>query len=66
MAGEDIATDLSFWRDEGFDIHMVETAFVFDSIAEANRLLSFYFGDRARPALRVGYRVAVMLKESAR
>lgn len=62
MAPHDIATDLSFWTDAGFKVEMIDTAFVFSSIEDARRLLTFYFGEHAKPALRVEYRVAVMVR----
>lgn len=61
MAPVDIAAPLDVWREAGFAIRIVETSFVFESIADARRLLEFFFGDRARPALEVEFRVAVMV-----
>lgn len=60
MADRDIAADLDTWSDLGFDIEVIETAFEFASLADAERLLTFYFGERTEPALYVPYRVAVM------
>ncbi|MEE8486117.1 MAG: class I SAM-dependent methyltransferase [Acidimicrobiia bacterium] len=60
MAHKDISVDLDFWRRAGFAIDIVETAFVFNSIDDARLLLEFFFGDRAKPALEVEYRAAVM------
>ena len=57
-----IGTDLEFWRAQGFVVSIIETSFEFESIADAERLLGLYFGERARPTLRVGYRVALMVK----
>jgi ubiquinone/menaquinone biosynthesis C-methylase UbiE len=62
MAPHDTATDVSFWRDVGFTVEIVETAFVFDSMDDAQRLLTFYFGELAEPALEIEYRVAVMVR----
>lgn len=62
MADHPSVTDFGFWRREGFHISIIETAFEFESIDEASRLLQFYFGDGARPALQVEYRVALMVK----
>lgn len=62
MSGHETATDLDFWRNEGFEISVVETAFEFKSMDDAARLLELYFGADVRPALRVEYRVAIMVK----
>jgi len=62
MAPQDIVADLGFWRDAGFTIEIVRTAFEFASMDEAQRLLTFYFGERAEPALQIEYRVAVMTR----
>lgn len=62
MAARDIAADLDLWGAAGFDIDIIETAFVFDTLAEAETLLTFYFGTGARPELTIEYRVAVMTK----
>ncbi len=62
MAPQDIATDVGLWRDIGFTVEIVQTAFMFDSLDDADRLLTFYFGERAKPALEIEYRVAVMVR----
>ena len=64
MADTDLSTDLDFWRAEGFEVRIVETAFVFDTLDDAEKLLGFYFGDAARPALQIDYRVAVMVSHA--
>jgi len=61
MADDNHAADLDFWRAQGFEIRIVETAFVFDTLEDAEKLLVFYFGDAARPALQIDYRVAIMV-----
>jgi len=64
MADEDHAADLDFWRARGFEIGIVETAFVFDTLEEAEKLLVFYFGEAAQPALQIDYRVAIMVSRA--
>ena len=62
IAGTNIATDLEYWDGEGFTVEIIETAFVFESMADAKHLLTLYFGDSVEPQLEIGYRVAVMSK----
>lgn len=64
MTGEDHAADLDFWRAQGFEGRIVETAFVFDTLQDAEKLLTLYFGDAARPALQIDYRVAIMVSHA--
>jgi len=59
MAASPGHSDLETWHRLGFDTQIVETAFEFESLEEADTLLTLYFGDRAVPALRVGYRVLI-------
>ncbi|MGI9665752.1 MAG: class I SAM-dependent methyltransferase [Acidimicrobiia bacterium] len=60
MAPHDIATDLSFWEQNGFDIDIVESAFVFETEADAATLLRFYFGEDVTPGTRVTFNIAVI------
>jgi ubiquinone/menaquinone biosynthesis C-methylase UbiE len=60
MAGEDIATDLGFWAQEGFSIEILESSFDFESMEDAESLLRLYFGERAVPNLTLAFRIAVM------
>ncbi len=39
----DISSDSSWWHNRDFDSHILETSFKFDSIEEAQELLSFYW-----------------------
>jgi len=59
--------DASWWTRQGFEKHLVETSFRFDSIEEARRLLAFYFGsgvlDRVRSA-DIGFNIAVYVGSS--
>lgn len=63
QATADLSTDLAYWRSAGFEVTIVETAFVFNSIEDAQRLLGHFFGDQARPQLEQSFRVAVMTAE---
>ncbi len=51
----------AWWTSQGFRQEIIETAFRFDSVTEARRLLGFYFGDRGREwtAPTISYRVAL-------
>lgn len=60
MTDHDIAAPLDSWRSFGFDVEIIDTAFEFDTMADASALLGLYFGDGAKPALEVPFRVAVM------
>ncbi len=53
--------------ERGFALDVVETAFEFDTVDDARRLLGFYFGDqgRARARLRMSFRVGVYHKRVA-
>ncbi len=61
LADADISANPNFWAQRGFEASVIQTEFEFDSIAEAETLLSWYFGDRGRKAaaLSVGYNIAV-------
>ena len=59
MASRPGHSAISTWHDLGFDTEIIDTAFEFESLEEAERLLTLYFGDGALPALRIEYRVVV-------
>ncbi len=46
MAEADISADPAFWAGEGFACAAIDTAFRFDDLDEAGRLLEFFFGER--------------------
>lgn len=41
----DISSSVSEWVKRGFDYEVIKTEFIFDSVEEAKKLLTFYFGD---------------------
>jgi len=66
MAGAEISADPAWWAAHGFETHVIETAFRFDDLDEARRLLGFFFGDRGvqGAATEVGYRVGLFTRPS--
>ena len=66
MAETDISADPAVWRALGFTCEVIETAFRFEDLEEAKRLLGFFFGDRgvAGAALEVPFRVGVFHRSS--
>ncbi len=58
-----MAADVGAWAREGFDVVALETAFEFASMADARRLLGYFFGPRgvAGAELVVGYRVGAFI-----
>lgn len=66
LADGDISANPDFWTQQAFETSVIETEFGFDSIDEAETLLSWYFGERGRQAaaLSVGYNIAVFCGES--
>ena len=61
-----LGSDAAWWQERGFARRVVETAFRFDSVEEAQELLGFYFGEAGAryPGTEVGYRVAVFVGRS--
>ena len=66
MADTDISADPAWWATRGFDTRVIETAFRFDDLDDARRLLDFFFGDRgvAGAALDVPFRVGLFTRPS--
>ncbi|MFI5055254.1 MAG: class I SAM-dependent methyltransferase [Actinomycetota bacterium] len=66
MAEADISADPAAWQALGFTCDVIETAFRFEDLEEAQRLLGFFFGDRgvAGAALDVPFRVGVFHRSS--
>ena len=60
------ASDHDWWRERGFSVEIVPTVFRFDSLAEAQTLLGFYFGERGRAneKLELSYNVAIYRREA--
>ena len=59
-------SDPAWWHNQGFEREIVATAYRFDTLAEAEELLTFYFGEQVRPRARreIEYRVAVYVGRS--
>ena len=66
LAEADISADATWWNERGFETRVVETAFRFDDLDDARRLLGFFFGDRgvAGAALEVPFRVGIFTRLS--
>lgn len=66
LADQDISADPAFWAAQGFHCEVIETCFRFEDRAEAERLLSFFFGDRgARAATaEIPFRVGLFSRAS--
>lgn len=50
--------------DAGFETRVIETAFRFEDLDDARRLLGFFFGDRGRnaAAIEVPFRIGVFTR----
>jgi SAM-dependent methyltransferase len=66
MAEQDISADPEWWAAHGFDTHVIETAFRFDDLDDARRMLGFFFGERgvAGAAIEVPFRVGMFTRPS--
>lgn len=65
----DISSDSSWWHKRGFESHILETSFKFDSIEEAHELLSFYWTLNGRKPgsevdIEIEYKVVVFTGRS--
>jgi ubiquinone/menaquinone biosynthesis C-methylase UbiE len=65
----DISSDAAWWQSQGFEQHIIETHFEFESLDEAKELLSFYWKNNGRAAgsqarRKIEYSVAVYTQES--
>lgn len=59
LTTRNIASNMTFWESLGFTTTVINTAYKFDSLEEANELLRFYFGDDLRnDKIELAYRVA--------
>lgn len=61
LTSRNITSNRAWWLDRGFQETIIETSFRFDSVDEAQTLLSFYFGEtvgRAVHKVEIAYRVA--------
>ena len=63
LGGEKSVSDIDAWMKLGFDVAFIDTAFEFETLDDARRLLGFYFGERGlRSArLQVEFRVACFI-----
>ena len=66
MAEQDISADPAFWASQGFACEPIDTAFRFEDLEEAERLLGFFFGERGvqGAALEVPFRVGLFHRSS--
>ncbi|MDP9184169.1 MAG: class I SAM-dependent methyltransferase [Actinomycetota bacterium] len=66
MAEADISADPSFWLDQGFEVSVIDTAFRFEDLRDAQALLGFFFGDAGRrgASTEVGFRVGLFSRAS--
>lgn len=62
LAPRNIASNRTWWEAHGFQETILHTSYEFDSVEEANTLLSFYFGNEVgqkNQQTEIGYDVAV-------
>ena len=66
LAPGNISENPVFFRSLGFEMHVVETVFQFNSLEDARLLLDFYFGDKGRDGARqtLSYRVGIFVKQA--
>lgn len=59
-----ISNNYSDWVKRGFDYEVIHTHFIFDSVDEARKLLSFYFGEKMNniEKTKIEYKVVVYSK----
>ena len=56
-----------WWTERGFERHVLDSAFEFDSLEEARELLAFYFGEEAAGRVEtttVAFRIAAYVGRS--
>lgn len=60
----DISNSVSKWVERGFKYEVINTEFVFDTVEEAKKLLTFYFGEQGNKVnkTRLEYKVVVYTK----
>ena len=66
LTSEEISADTSFWVNQGFACHAIDTWFEFDDLGQARKLLGYYFGERgiAGARERVAFRVGMFHSKS--
>ena len=67
LGGDKSVSDVGAWLKLGFDATFIDTAFEFQTLDDAHRLLGFYFGERGRRCdrLRIQFRVACFVGQGA-
>ena len=67
LGGEGSVADIGAWVKLGFEVTFVDTAFEFETLDDARRLLGFYFGERGRNSAgpRIEFRVACFVGQGA-
>ena len=67
LGGDKSVSDIDAWMKLGFDIAFIDTAFEFETLDDARRLLGFYFGEHGRRCdrLRIQFRVACFVGQGA-
>lgn len=60
LGGEKSVSDIDAWVNLGFEVVFIDTAFEFETLEDARRLLGFFFGERGlkNVSLQVEFRVA--------
>ncbi|WP_368505584.1 class I SAM-dependent methyltransferase [Alkalihalophilus sp. As8PL] len=63
-----IASNVYYWVNKGFEYQIIHTSFSFDSVEEARKLLSFYFGENAASIDKTEfeYKVAMFIKKNTK
>ena len=63
----EIASNVQNWVERGFTYEIINTEFIFDSVDEAKRLLTFYFGENGERVTKrqVEYKVVAYTKIKA-
>lgn len=60
----DISSTVSRWVERGFKYDVIDTEFIFDTVEEARKLLTFYFGEQGNKVnkKRLKYKVVAYTK----
>ncbi len=53
--------DWEYWKNQGFQHHIIHSKFIFDDVDEAQKLLGFYFGEKGHTfdKTEIEYRIVV-------
>lgn len=65
LSPRNITNNVGDWVKRGFDYHIIETAFIFDTVEEARKLLTFYFGENGNNVdkTEIEYKIVAYTKE---